>query len=197
MSAVPERGAQGLAPRANTMAQRTALRLMHTGALLRAGGNTNWYCRAFPKHPVRDDTLQSLVKRGLARVESYRGLYLDERECAVLTPAGEAVNCGVRIAAPPPPPVAAEVVLREVEAALAVLDADAQKLRAEILQDSAAALEIRRTLAEAEAKIAQAEKRLHQRERARESLNQRRVDLRALVAHACERLGAEIAGARQ
>ncbi|MGF7053960.1 hypothetical protein GGC47_003148 [Bosea sp. OAE752] len=173
-----------------TTPQRTALRLMRSGALIRAA-NGAWYSRAFPHQPVNDRTVQALAERGFASIASYRGLYDDERRCAVPTPLGEAFNAGRNYApAPPPPPVAAEVVLREVETALAVLDAEAEKLRSEILQDSAAIRDGRQALARAEASLAAAEKRLEQREHARQSLNARRTELLALVAHTCERIGA-------
>lgn len=177
-----------------TTPQITALRLMRSGALIRAAGGS-WYSRAFPAHPVSDVTVTRLVDKGMAIVSAYTGLY-EERRCAVPTPLGEAFNAGRRYApVSAPPPVTAEVVLHEVEQAIAVLDRENDALRAQLLQDSATVREGRRTLAKAEASLAAAEKRLAERERARESLNQRRVDLRALVAHACERLGAEIAGA--
>lgn len=178
-----------------TMPQITALRLLRGGALIRAA-NGGWYSRAFPGQPVKERTIMTLVDKGMAAVSGYTGLY-EERRCAVATPLGEAFNAGRRYApVSVPPPVAAEVVLREVEEALAALDRENDSLRAELLQDSAAVLEGRRTLAKAEASLAAAEKRLAERERVRESLNRRRVDLRTLVAHACERLGAEMAGAR-
>lgn len=192
MSALVQPGAGR--PQQLTTPQRTALRFMRTGALIQAA-NRSWYARAFPAQPVRDETVQALVARGLAAIGGYRGLYDEERRCAVATPAGEAANGGFRLAAAAPPPVSADVILREVEAALGLLDAEAGKLRAQLLQDSAAVRDARRGIAEIEARIAAAEKRLAERERARESLNARRVDLRALVAHACERLGAEIMGA--
>ena len=194
MSAAAQIGAGRQAMPTLTTAQVTALRLMRSGALIRAA-NGSWYSRAFPAQPVSEITVTRLVDKGMATVSAYVGLY-EERRCAVPTPLGAAFNAGRRYApVSAPPPVTAEVVLHEVEQAIAVLDRENDALRAQILQDSAAVREGRRTLAKAEASLAAAEKRLTERERARESLNLRRVDLRALVAHACERLGTEMAGA--
>ncbi len=183
--------AEGPAVRQISMPQRLALRLAHTGALIRAAGG-NWFARPFPNQPVTNQTVQALAARGLLRVASYAGLY-EERACAVLTPEGRAANCGVRLQAAAPPPVTAEAVLRDVEQALAELDAQEAALRAEILADSEAIRAARRSIAEAEARVARAERTLQRREEARESLGRRRVELAALVAHAADRLGGVIA----
>lgn len=172
-----------------SMAQRLALRMLHAGALLR-GATGSWSGRSFPHQTVRDETVRCLVAKGLARVETYAGLYDQQREICVITPAGEGERTGRPAFAVKAPPVAAELVLREVEGALRVLTADAEELRAEILQDSAAILAGRQQIAEAEARMTACEKRLAQRMEAAESLRRRRVELSALVEHACERLGA-------
>ncbi len=193
MSALARQAPAEVKPRPNTMPQRTALRLLHTGALIRAGAGS-WYCRAFPQQPVRNETVQTLALRGLARIENYRGLY-EDRACCVITPEGMAAECGVRLAITAPPPVGPEVVLREVEDAIAVLTRDTDKLRAEMLRDSATVLQARRMLADIEARLASTERDLTRREEVRLSLAARRTDLRALVAHACERMTTELAEA--
>lgn len=171
-----------------SMAQRLALRMLHAGALLR-GATGTWSGRSFPHQTVRDETVRCLAAKGLARLETYAGLYDQRREICVITPAGEAERRGQPAIATRAPPVAAELVLREVEGALQILAAEAEQLRAEILQDSAAILAGRQEIAAAEARISACEKRLTQRMDAAESLRRRRVELAALVEHACERLG--------
>ncbi|WP_420104119.1 hypothetical protein [Bosea sp. (in: a-proteobacteria)] len=193
MSAVPVRAMAGEAPNLS-ITQRLALRMMHGGALIR-GATGTWTTRAFPHQPVRSETVRSLVGKGLAEIRSYRGLYEVERECAVLTFAGERERRGLPAFAVKAPPVAAEVVLREVEGALAILAAEQEKMQAEILQDSAAIRDGRQDIAKIEMRLAAAENRLNQRMEAAETLRRRRVELAALVDHACRRLGQELAEA--
>jgi len=174
-------------PRQTTLIQRNALRLLHTGALIRAG-NGNWYGRAFPQQAVRNETVQALVQRGLVRVETYLGLYDVERACAVLTPAGHAERCGVKLTSERAPPVAIDAVLRDVEAEIKRLDAEIATSRAATLRESEAMRDARRRLAELEAFIARAELRIARIETDRENTISRRTDLRAIVAHAAERV---------
>lgn len=173
--------------RQTTLVQRNALRLLHLSPLVRSP-NGNWYGRHFPEQAVRNDTLQALAQRGLARIESFAGLY-EERACAVLTPKGHAERCGVRLTADKPPPVALDVVLRDVEAAIRILDAESAAMQAAIQRETDAARDARRRLGEIEAFCARAEARIARIEAERETINRRRTDLRAVVTRAAERVG--------
>lgn len=173
-------------PRPTSLAQRNALRLLHTSALIRAA-NGNWYCRAFPAQPVRNETVRSLKQRGLARIETYQGVY-EERACAVLTPAGHAERCGVKLTADRPPPVALDAVMRDVEAQIKRLDAEIAASRSATMRESQAARDARRRLAELEALIARCETRIAAIETDRENTIRRRTELCAIVDHAARRV---------
>lgn len=80
--------------------------------------------------------------------------------------------------------------------ALAVLDQESQGLARELAQIGARRHDANRKMAEAQTRLTAVEERLAKLERARQSLDARRVDLRALVAEAGERLGATLAEAR-
>jgi hypothetical protein len=180
------------APRQTSLPQRNALRLLHTSALIR-GPNGNWYARTFPAQPVWDNTVRALAQRGLVRIESYQGMY-ELRECAVLTPAGEAERCGVRLTTERPPPVALDAVMRDVEAQIKRLDAEIAASRSATMRESEAARDARRRLAELEAFIARCETRIAGIETERENTIRRRTELGAIVAHAVERVSETLQG---
>ena len=162
-----------------SLAMRVALGLAHTGALMREPDG-HWRCRAFPLQRVLDITVRGLLERGLVEAVSHRGLH-DERECVALVAAGRARYAGGPLAGRAPPPVPAEVVLREIEEALAILDRESKELSAALLRDSAALRDCARTIAGIESRTAKLA-------RTREALDARRADLRAIIAHAAERM---------
>lgn len=174
---------------------RIALGFLHTGALYREG-NAHWRCRAYPDQPVRDHTVRGMIERGLVRLESYETFYRQRRECVVVTPLGRKAYSGGRFASQSPPPVAAEAILHEVEMALRLLDDESKGLGAELLRQSATVLAARKILAQSEANLNGLESRLAKVERSREALDARRVDLRALVAAASERMAQALSEAQ-
>lgn len=162
-----------------TLAMRVALGLAHTGVLIREADG-NWRCRSYPQQRVQDVTVRGLLERGLLTPLSQPGLY-EDRECAELAQTGQALYGAGPLAGRAPPPVPADVVLREIEEALAVLDRESQALGAALLRESAALRDCARTIAGIESRTARLAA-------TRESLDARRTDLRALVAHAAQRM---------
>ena len=178
-----------------TLAMRIALRMAAAWPLVRCSDRL-WRCRKWPDEKILDATVRGLAERGMLLIESRPALYLEMRESAVTTPRGQAALDGRTLTSDTPPPVGPEVVLRHVEEALAGFSRQIDALRQDILRDSEAARDARQRIAAVEASIVGTERRLIDKEAARERLEACRVDLRALVAHACERMGEEMAGAR-
>lgn len=179
-----------------TLAMRRALGLLHAGALYREAGW--WRSRAFPDERVPDATVKGLEQRGLVLMQEYEGLYGVRRACIVITPHGRRLyrdKGGVR-ASLTAPPVAAEAVLREVEMALSLLDRESDALSRELTDIASSRLDASRKVMAAQARLTAIEARLAKLELTRQNLDARRVDLRALVAAAGERLCAELAEAR-
>lgn len=175
------RPAPALAGAPISLAMRLALGQLHTGALYldRYG---NWRSREQPGSPVLDKTVRSLERRGLALLQEYEGLHRDRRICAVVTFAGRRAYQGGVLAHRTPPPVRSEAILFEIEAALIALDRESRELTDKLDGFSSQQLAAQKQLAEIETRLARLE-------RCRESLDARRIDLRALVGHAADRLG--------
>ncbi len=117
--------------------QRVALGLLCTGALYRQGGEGgHWRCRAFPEQAVRDVTVKALAARGWAQLQSYRGLYGEERACATQTLAGRGLytRLGGRLADSRRAPPSAERILAELEDAAAEVERQLAALTAEAAQ---------------------------------------------------------------
>lgn len=175
------------ASRPITLAMRTALGLAHTGALYREAGG-HWRCRAYPNEAVREGTARALEERGFLLLQEYEGLHRARRACMVVTPAGRRAYGGGRLAASTPPPVQAEAILREVEAALAVLTHESDMLGRQQTAANAAAIEARHQQAKATQTLDRIEARLVELQRIRGNLDTRRVELRCLVVEAAERM---------
>jgi DNA-binding MarR family transcriptional regulator len=171
-----------------SLAMRLALGQLHTGALYldRYG---NWRSREQPSSPVLDKTVRSLERRGLALLQEYEGLQRDRRICAVVTPAGRRAYQGGVLAHRTPPPVRSEAILFEIEAALIALDRESRELTDKLDGFSSQQFAAQKQLGEIETRLARLE-------RARQSLDARRIDLRALVGHAADRLAETFAEAR-
>lgn len=190
LSPAPAPSTAATAPRLS-LGMRTVLGFLHAGALFRGPGGS-WRSRAFPQERILDRTVRALEALGLAQLREYTGLHDVRRCCAVITSAGMQRHRGNLADRRRPPPPQTEGLLHEVEQLEAEigerqtkLDKALAAIDAEVRETRAAALRIENRAKAIEARAARLDTE-------REQIATSRASLRAVTAHACQRLGDEM-----